>query len=67
MARVSMKPPVADPLAEVARWLERARRAKDPMADVMALSTATRAGRPSQRMVLFKGLSKGGVIFYTNY
>ena len=33
----------------------------------MALATATRDGRPSVRMVLNRGVSRGGFVFYTNY
>jgi pyridoxamine 5'-phosphate oxidase len=32
----------------------------------MALATADAQGRPSLRMVLFKGLDRGGFVFYTN-
>jgi pyridoxamine 5'-phosphate oxidase len=33
----------------------------------MALATATRNGRPSVRVVLNRGISAGGFVFYTNY
>jgi pyridoxamine 5'-phosphate oxidase len=33
----------------------------------MALATATPAGRPSVRVVLNRGISRGGFVFYTNY
>ena len=33
----------------------------------MALATATRGGRPSVRVVLNRGVSRGGFVFYTNY
>ena len=33
----------------------------------MTLATATRAGRPSARMVLLKGVDDRGFVFYTNY
>lgn len=35
--------------------------------EVVSLSTATRTGIPSARMVLFKQLDTNGFIFYTNY
>ena len=33
----------------------------------MTLATATRAGRPSARVVLLKGFDERGFVFYTNY
>jgi pyridoxamine 5'-phosphate oxidase len=42
-----------------------ARRAKDPNA--MVLSTADAKGRPSSRVVLLKGFSSSGFVFFTNY
>ena len=33
----------------------------------MALATATRKGVPSVRMVLHRGFSRGGFVFFTNY
>jgi len=33
----------------------------------MTLATATRAGRPSARMVLLKGIDQRGFAFFTNY
>jgi len=33
----------------------------------MALATATPTGRPSVRVVLNRGISRGGFVFYTNY
>ncbi len=38
-----------------------------PRADAMALATVDAAGRPSLRMVLYKGASAGGLRFYTNF
>jgi pyridoxamine 5'-phosphate oxidase len=35
--------------------------------NAMTLATADRAGRPSARVVLLKGLDERGFIFYTNY
>jgi pyridoxamine 5'-phosphate oxidase len=56
-----------DPMTRFLEWFEEAKRANIPLADAMALATATRAGRPSLRWVLFKGVSNGGISFYTNY
>lgn len=35
--------------------------------DAVVLATATATGRPSARVVLFKGIWQDGVVFYTNY
>ncbi len=55
------------PIAQFEQWLEQAVRAGlgDPTA--MVLSTIDDQGRPWQRIVLLKGLSHGGFVFYTNY
>jgi pyridoxamine 5'-phosphate oxidase len=56
-----------DPIRQFQRWLKLAMKAglKEPTA--MTLATATRAGKPSARMVLLKGVDKRGFVFYTNY
>jgi pyridoxamine 5'-phosphate oxidase len=55
------------PLRQFEHWLEQAVRAglKDPTA--MVLATVAEDGLPWQRIVLLKGLSRGGFVFYTNY
>ncbi|WP_439107363.1 pyridoxamine 5'-phosphate oxidase [Congregibacter sp.] len=57
----------ASPIAQFELWLEQAVKAglSDPTA--MALSTIDEEGRPWQRIVLLKGLSEGGFVFYTNF
>jgi pyridoxamine 5'-phosphate oxidase len=57
----------ASPLHQFEHWLEQAVRAgiEDPTA--MVLATVNEQGQPWQRIVLFKGLSDGGFVFYTNY
>jgi pyridoxamine 5'-phosphate oxidase len=35
--------------------------------EAMALATSTRKGAPSLRMVLLRGLTRGGFVFFTNY
>jgi pyridoxamine 5'-phosphate oxidase len=56
-----------DPFVLFRRWFRDAERAGEPLAEAMALATATRDGRPSVRMVLHRGLSRGAFVFYTNY
>ncbi len=55
------------PLRQFESWLEQAVRAglTDPTA--MVLATVDDEGLPWQRIVLLKGLSHGGFVFYTNY
>jgi len=55
------------PIAQFEQWLEQAVNAglKDPTA--MVLATIDQAGLPWQRIVLLKGLSHGGFVFYTNH
>ena len=60
-------PPVSDdPLILFQRWIDDAVAAGVPEADAMALATASRDGAPSVRFVLFRGLSEGGLRFFTN-
>jgi len=49
-------------------WLEDARaRAGLDFPNAMSLATSDEQGRPSVRMVLLKGLSDRGFVFFTNY
>jgi pyridoxamine 5'-phosphate oxidase len=57
----------ADPLVVLGQWLEKARRAGLHEPEAMALATATKAGAPSVRMVLLRGLDERGLCFFTNY
>ena len=56
-----------DPLRQFEHWLEQAVKAglDDPTA--MVLATVDGHGDPWQRIVLLKGLSRGGFVFYTNH
>lgn len=47
-------------------WYAEARASEPSDANAMALATATAAGRPSVRMVLFKDHGPDGWVFYTN-
>ena len=55
-----------DPLTMFRRWFDDAARAGLHEPNAMVLATATPDGRPSARMVLLKGLSEEGFVFYTN-
>ena len=56
-----------DPFSLLRQWLRDAENAGEPLPEAMALATATRDGRPSVRVVLNRGVSRGGLVFYTNY
>ena len=57
----------ADPLRQFERWFDDALRAKLPLPNAMTLATVSAAGAPSARIVLLKGVERGGFVFYTNY
>jgi pyridoxamine 5'-phosphate oxidase len=56
----------ADPFRSLAAWYAAAEQA-DPQPHAMALATVDGVGRPSLRMVLFRGVQAGALCFYTNY
>ena len=73
MAQYERNPPLndsdvlPDPLAQFERWLADAAAASLVEPTAMSLATVSAEGRPSLRIVLFKGLYQGGFTFYTNY
>jgi len=56
-----------DPVSVFLAWYEEAVQANEPMPDAMTLATATLDGKPSARVVLYKGLYRGSLRFHTNY
>jgi pyridoxamine 5'-phosphate oxidase len=56
-----------DPYRVFKVWFEEAARTGIQLPDAATLATATRDGRPSARMVLYKGISDGGFLIFTNY
>ena len=57
----------ADPLAQFSRWFKEAAEAEVEQPDAMILSTSGPSGNVSARVVLLKGIDKGGFVFFTNY
>ena len=57
----------SDPIAQFTLWFDEAVKARLPLPNAMSLATVTSGGRPSQRMVLLKGVDQNGFTFYTNY
>ncbi len=56
-----------DPVQVFCSWYDQAVAAPDPFPDAMTLATATADGKPSARVVLYKGLSDEALRFFTNY
>jgi pyridoxamine 5'-phosphate oxidase len=57
----------ADPVTMFRRWLHDVTAANLHEPNAMVVSTADADGVPSARMVLLKGLSAEGFVFFTNY
>jgi pyridoxamine 5'-phosphate oxidase len=55
-----------DPFQHLTDWYREAEDLGQPQPDAMALATSTPDGRPSVRMVLLKGWSPRGFVFFTN-
>ena len=55
----------ADPLRQLAAWLDAARRAGEPMPEAMTIATATPDGLPAARVVILRGLQRG-LAFFTD-
>ena len=56
-----------DPLSQFERWFQAALDARLPLPNAMTLATVTPSGAPDARIVLLKGIDRGGFVFYTNY
>lgn len=56
-----------NPVAQFGKWFAEAERAEVAEPNAMTLATATPDGVPSARIVLLKGLSDRGFVFYTDY
>jgi pyridoxamine 5'-phosphate oxidase len=55
-----------DPIARFSDWLREAEASEPNDPNAVALATVNAAGQPAVRMVLLKGLSDAGFVFYTN-
>jgi len=56
-----------DPLLQFRRWMQDALSAGVPLPNAMTLATVSPSGAPDARVVLLKGLERGGFVFFTNY
>jgi pyridoxamine 5'-phosphate oxidase len=59
--------PSPDPFVEFELWLKKAFEAKEIEPTAMHLATISKEQRPRNRVVLYKGMSQGGLTFFTNY
>lgn len=57
----------ADPIKQFQIWFQQALEANLIEPNAMTLATATPDGKPTARIVLLKGVSERGFVFYTNY
>jgi len=56
-----------DPIAQFEKWFGEAMKAEMPEVNAMNLATVSAGNKPSSRIVLLKGVEKGGFVFYSNY
>jgi pyridoxamine 5'-phosphate oxidase len=67
-ARPLLEPDVdPDPFVQFQRWYDDAIRHGQLQPDAMVVATSTRAGEPSVRMVLLRGVDERGFCFFTNF
>lgn len=57
----------ADPVSQFDRWWQQAMKSSISEVNAMTLATASPDGIPSARIVLLKGYSTNGFVFFTNY
>ena len=56
-----------NPHQQFKNWFQSAINAKIDLPDAMCLATATKDAVPSARMVVLRGYSESGFVFYTDY
>jgi len=56
-----------DPISFFKHWLKEAENSGIILPESMSVSTSTKEGRPSSRMVLLKEADQQGFVFFTNY
>ncbi|MBS1560664.1 MAG: pyridoxamine 5'-phosphate oxidase [Bacteroidetes bacterium] len=57
----------SSPFEQFSRWFDEAMAAELPEPTAMTLATVSESGQPSARVVLLKGITDRGFIFYSNY
>ena len=66
-ATLSEREVAADPVEQFGRWFDQAIAAQVLEPNAMTLATATADGSPSARVVLLKGVSAQGFVFFTDF
>ena len=56
-----------DPIKQFQNWWQHAVETKTEEPNAMTLATCNASGKPSARIVLLKGFSEKGFVFFTNY
>lgn len=67
LAGLSETDVAADPIQQFQVWFQQALDANLIEPNAMTLATATPEGKPTARIVLLKGVSERGFVFFTNY
>ena len=57
----------ANPFQQFTKWWNQAIQSKVAEVNAFTLATASKAGKPSARIVLLKGYNENGFVFFTNY
>ncbi|MEM8487808.1 MAG: pyridoxamine 5'-phosphate oxidase [Bacteroidota bacterium] len=57
----------SNPIVQFEQWMQEAVDAGISQPNALTLATASKAGRPSARIVLLKAVTQTGFVFYTNY
>ena len=57
----------SDPIEQFKTWFQQAKNADLIEPNAMTIASATPQGKPTARIVLLKGVSDRGFVFYTNY
>src|SRR5687767_7381864 len=67
MRELSEDSVAADPFVQFANWFEEYLNSSPPEPSAVTVSTVSREGAPSSRVVLLKGFGPNGFVFFTNY
>lgn len=57
----------SNPIVQFDLWMKEALNADIPEPHAMNVSTVSKEGKPSSRIVLLRNFSENGFVFYTNY